>query len=238
MKRCTLELGGKSAAILLDDVNLGDCLAVLAPTMAFLNGQACSAPTRILLPQNRYEELSKGIIDAFNQLPLGDPMNPDVFVGPVAGKRHQERVLGYIAQGIAEGATVALGGGKPAGCDNGFFVEKTIFTNVKNTMKIAREEIFGPVFCLLSYRDEAEALAIANDSEYGLAGSVWTSNPARGLAMAEKIRAGGMGVNIHTLDMAAPFGGMKMSGLGRECGNEGLDAYTEVQSIIVPSCAI
>lgn len=238
MKRCTLELGGKSAAILLDDVNLDECLAVLAPTMAFLNGQACSAPTRILLPECRYEELSQGIINAFKQLPLGDPMDPDVFVGPLAGKRHQERVLGYIQQGVTEGATLALGGGTPAGYEKGFYVEKTIFTHVNNSMKIAREEIFGPVFCLLSYRDEKEALAIANDSEYGLAGSIWTSNPARGLALAEQVRAGGMGVNIHTLDMAAPFGGMKMSGLGRECGNEGLDAYTEVQSIITPSCSL
>lgn len=235
MKRCTLELGGKSAAILLDDVNIADCLAVLAPTMAFLNGQACSAPTRILLPESRYEELSQGIIDAFNQLPLGDPMDPEVFVGPVAGKRHQDRILSYLKLGVEEGATAAIGGGVPAGFDKGCYVEKTIFTNVKNTMRIAREEIFGPVFCLISYKDDAEALSIANDSEYGLAGSVWTSNPERGTAMAKQIRAGGMGVNIHTLDMAAPFGGMKMSGLGRECGDEGLSSYVEVQSIIVPA---
>jgi aldehyde dehydrogenase (NAD+) len=234
MKRCTLELGGKSAAILLDDVDLDSALPVLAPTMAFLNGQACSAPTRILIPESRYQELSQGIIDAFKALPLGDPMNPEVFVGPLAGRRHQERVLSYLKLGVEEGATVALGGGIPDGYEKGFYVEKTILTNVKNTMRVAREEIFGPVFCLISYKDEAEALSIANDSEYGLAGSVWTSNPERGLALAKQIRAGSMGVNIHTLDMAAPFGGMKMSGLGRECGNEGLEAYTEIQSIIVP----
>jgi betaine-aldehyde dehydrogenase len=234
MKRCTLELGGKSAAILLDDVDLDSCLMALAPTMAFLNGQACSAPTRILLPESRYQELSEGIIKAFDAMPFGDPMDMNTFVGPVAGKRHKDRVMSYLKLGVEEGATVALGGGEPKGFDKGFYVEKTIFINVKNTMRIAREEIFGPVFCLLSYKDEADALAIANDSEYGLAGSVWTSNPDRGLRVAQKINAGSLGVNIHTLDMAAPFGGMKMSGVGRECGDEGLDAYVEIKSILVP----
>ena len=238
MTRYTLELGGKSAAILLDDVDLDSALAVLAPTMAFLNGQACSAPTRILLPESRYEELSEGIIAAFDAMPLGDPMDLETFVGPLAGKRHQDRVLSYLKLGVEEGATVALGGGVPEGFDKGFYVEKTIFTNVRNSMRIAREEIFGPVFCLIAYKDEEEALAIANDSEYGLAGSVWTSNPRRGLAVAQKIRAGSLGVNIHTLDMAAPFGGMKMSGVGRECGDEGLDAYVEIKSIIVPKGAL
>lgn len=234
MKRCTLELGGKSAAILLDDVDLAAALPVLVPTMAFLNGQACSAPTRILLPESRYEELSEAIIQAFAALPLGNPMDPDVFVGPLAGKRHQERVLSYLKIGVEEGATLALGGGVPADFDRGFYVEKTIFTHVNNRMRIAREEIFGPVFCLIPYQDDADALRIANDSEYGLAGSVWTSNPVRGLEVAKQIRSGALGVNIHTLDMAAPFGGMKMSGLGRECGHEALGAYTEIQSIIVP----
>jgi betaine-aldehyde dehydrogenase len=234
MTRCTLELGGKSAAILLDDVDPDAVLAVLAPTMAFLNGQACSAPTRILLPESRYDELSEKIIQAFDAMPLGDTMDLETFVGPLAGKRHQERVLSYLKLGVEEGATVALGGGIPEGYDKGFYVEKTIFTGVKNTMRIAREEIFGPVFCLIAYKDEDDALAIANDSEYGLAGSVWTSNPKRGLAVAQQIRAGSLGVNIHTLDMAAPFGGMKMSGVGRECGDEGLDAYVEIKSIIVP----
>ncbi|MBR9911412.1 MAG: aldehyde dehydrogenase [Gammaproteobacteria bacterium] len=234
MTRCTLELGGKSAAILLDDVDLESCLAVLAPTMAFLNGQACSAPTRILLPKSRYEELSRGIVDAFSAMPFGDPMDMNTFVGPVAGQRHKARVMDYLKLGVEEGATVALGGGEPEGFSKGFFVEKTIFTNVNNSMRIAREEIFGPVFCLLPYDNESDALAIANDSEYGLAGSVWTSNPARGLQVARQIRAGSLGVNIHTLDMAAPFGGMKMSGVGRECGSEGLDAYVEIKSIIVP----
>ncbi|MFA7554861.1 MAG: aldehyde dehydrogenase [Spongiibacteraceae bacterium] len=234
MTRCTLELGGKSAAILLDDVDLSSCLATLVPTMAFLNGQACSAPTRILIPESRYEELSQAMISAFDALPFGDPLDMNTFVGPVAGKRHKDRVMSYLKLGVEEGATVALGGGEPKGFDKGFYVEKTIFTHVKNTMAIAREEIFGPVFCLISYKDEAEALAIANDSEYGLAGSVWTSNLKRGLKVAQKIRAGSLGVNIHTLDMAAPFGGMKMSGVGRECGDEGLDAYVEIKSIIVP----
>jgi len=234
MTRCTLELGGKSAAILLDDVDMDACIPVLAPTMAFLNGQACSAPTRILIPESRYEEISQKIIAAFDAMPFGDPMDLNNFVGPVAGKRHKDRIMSYLKLGAEEGATIALGGGEPEGFDKGFFVEKTIFTNVKNTMRIAREEIFGPVFCLISYKDDADALAIANDSEYGLAGSVWTSNPQRGAKIAQQMRAGSLGVNIHTLDMAAPFGGMKMSGLGRECGDEGLDAYVEIKSILIP----
>ena len=234
MTRCTLELGGKSAAILLDDVDINACLAVLAPTMAFLNGQACSAPTRILVPESRYEEISQAVIHAFDAMPYGDPMDMGVFVGPVAGKRHKDRIMGYLKLGVEEGATVAIGGGEPTGAGTGFFVEKTIFTNVRNDMRIAREEIFGPVFCLISYKDDQDALKIANDSEYGLAGSVWTTNHKRGLDIARQIRAGSLGVNIHTLDMAAPFGGFKMSGQGRECGDEGLDAYVEISSVLVP----
>jgi aldehyde dehydrogenase (NAD+) len=238
LKRFTLELGGKSAAILLEDVDLPKALMTLAPAMAFINGQACNAPTRLLIPRSRLRELTDGIIDAVDKMPFGDPMNPDTFVGPLASKRQRDRVAAYLELGKQGGATVALGGGRPAGYPRGWYVEKTVFTGVDNAMRIAQEEIFGPVYCVIPYADEAEAISIANDSPYGLAGSVWTSRPEHGVKVASQIRCGALGVNSHTLDMAAPFGGCKQSGIGRECGPEGLDAYIETRSMTVPKGAL
>jgi betaine-aldehyde dehydrogenase len=182
--------------------------------------------------------LADGIVDAVAQMPFGDPLDPATFVGPLASKRQRDRVAGYLELGKSEGAIVALGGGRPAAFPRGWYVEKTVFIDVDNSMRIAQEEIFGPVYCIIPYSDEADAIRIANDSAYGLAGSVWTSDPAHGVQVASKIKSGALGVNSHTLDMAAPFGGCKQSGIGRECGPEGLDAYIEMRSMTVPKGAL
>src|SRR5215212_1306874 len=217
MKHCTLELGGKSAAILLDDVDLEVAMASLGPIMAFINGQACNAPTRLLVPRSRYDEYASALVETMRALPYGDPSDMKTFVGPLASRRQRDRVASYLELGKQEGATVALGGGIPADHPVGWYVEKTVFTNVENSMRIAQEEIFGPVYCVIAYEDEADAIRIANDTPFGLAGSVWTSDPKRGFDVARQIVAGTVGVNSHTIDMAGPFGGMKDSGFGREC---------------------
>lgn len=235
IRPCTLELGGKSAAILLEDVDLDEALPALAVPMMFISGQACNAPTRILAPQHRYDEVVEAVVDAVDAAPFGDPHDPDTFVGPLAAERQRERVEGYIRRGLAEGATAALGGPqRPEGFSRGWYVSKTVFRDVDNAMAIAREEIFGPVYSVIPYRDVDDAVAIANDSTYGLAGSVWTGDPAFGESVAFRLRAGGLGVNSHTLDCAAPFGGFKDSGIGRERGPEALGPFMNVKSVITP----
>jgi aldehyde dehydrogenase (NAD+) len=234
MKHCTLELGGKSAAILLDDVDLEVAMASLGPIMAFINGQACNAPTRLLVPRSRYDEYAAALVETMRALPYGDPSDMNTFVGPLASRRQRDRVVSYLELGKREGATVALGGGIPADRPVGWYVEKTVFTNVDNSMRIAQEEIFGPVYCVIAYEDEADAIRIANDTPFGLAGSVWTSNPKRGFEVARQVVAGTVGVNSHTIDMAGPFGGMKDSGFGRECGVEGIADYTQLKTLMPP----
>jgi aldehyde dehydrogenase (NAD+) len=234
MKHCTLELGGKSAAILLDDVDLDVAMASLGPIMAFINGQACNAPTRLLVPRSRYDEYASALVETMRALPYGDPSDMETFVGPLASRRQRDRVASYLELGKQEGATVALGGGIPADHPVGWYVEKTVFTNVENSMRIAQEEIFGPVYCVIAYEDEADAIRIANDTPFGLAGSVWTSDPKRGFDVARQIVAGTVGVNSHTIDMAGPFGGMKDSGFGRECGTEGIADYTQLKTLMPP----
>lgn len=234
MTHCTLELGGKSAAILLDDVDLGAAMQSLGPVMAFINGQACNAPTRLLVPRKSYRKYAEALVETMRALPYGDPMEMSTFVGPLASKRQRDRVVSYLELGKQEGATVALGGGIPADRPVGWYVDKTVFTDVENSMRIAQEEIFGPVYCVIAYEDEADAVRIANDTAFGLAGSVWTSDPQRGLKLARQVRAGTVGVNSHTIDMAGPFGGMKDSGFGRECGVEGIADYTELKTLMPP----
>jgi betaine-aldehyde dehydrogenase len=234
MKHCTLELGGKSAAILLDDVDLDVAMASLGPIMAFINGQACNAPTRLLVPRSRYDEYASALVEAMRALPYGDPTDMNTFVGPLASRRQRDRVASYLELGKQEGATVALGGGIPSDRPVGWYVEKTVFTDVDNSMRIAQEEIFGPVYCVIAYEDEADAIRIANDTPFGLAGSVWTSNPKRGFEVARQVVAGTVGVNSHTIDMAGPFGGMKDSGFGRECGTEGIADYTQLKTLMPP----
>jgi betaine-aldehyde dehydrogenase len=234
VRRYTLELGGKSAAIILDDADLNETVPNLLGPMMFISGQACNALTRILAPRSRYEEIVDAMAMMIDETPFGDPRDPATFVGPLAAERQRDRVESYINVGKQEGARVVLGGGRPAGFPKGWYVEKTLFADVSNDMRIAREEIFGPVFAVIPYGDDREAVDIANDSSYGLGGSIWTSDFARGYELAKDVRAGTVGVNAYTLDSAAPMGGFKESGVGRERGPEGILPYTETKTLFFP----
>jgi aldehyde dehydrogenase (NAD+) len=198
------------------------------------NGEACIAQTRILAPSGRYDEVAEALVAAVAAVKVGDPLDEETEVGPLVSAAQRERVEGYLAAGAAEGAKVAVGGGRPGRFDRGWYVEPTVFVDVDNGMRIAQEEIFGPVLSLIRYRDVDEAVAIANDSSYGLSGSVWTEDNDAGLNVARRIRTGTYNVNTFTLDNCAPFGGYKDSGLGRELGPEGLAAYVEYQSVNMP----
>jgi aldehyde dehydrogenase (NAD+) len=234
LKRVTLELGGKSAAIIADDADLDATLPILMPFALMNNGQACVAQTRILAPRSRYDEVRDALAEAIANFKIGDPLDPATECGPLVAERQRDRVEGYIAKGRQEGATVVVGGGRPSGLDSGWYVEPTLFADVDNSMTIAQEEIFGPVLSLIAYDDDDDAVAIANDSDYGLSGSVYTTDVARGIEIAKRVRTGTYAVNNLGMDFGAPFGGFKSSGLGRELGPEGLEAYLEAKSILLP----
>ncbi|GAA2311984.1 aldehyde dehydrogenase [Streptomyces kunmingensis] len=237
LTRVTLELGGKSAAVVLPDADVESTVAGVVPAAWMNNGQACVAQTRILLPRSRYDEFAEAFTAAAAALVVGDPLDPATQVGPLVAKRQQQRNLDYIRIGQEEGAKILTGGGAPttAGLEHGWYVEPTLFGDVHNGMRIAREEIFGPVICLLPYGDETEALKIANDSDYGLSGSVWTSDIGHGIDIARQVRTGTYNVNTFSLDMLGPFGGYKNSGVGREFGPEGFSAYLEHKMIHLPA---
>ena len=238
LKRVSLELGGKSAAIILDDADLAATVEGLKFASLMNNGQACVAQTRILASRDRYDEVVDAVSGMVGGLAVGDPENEATEVGPLVAERQQERVEKYIAVGQEEGAKVAVGGnGRPSGLEKGWYVKPTVFSGVDNSMRIAREEIFGPVLAVIPYDDADDAVRIANDSEYGLAGSVWTGDVDQGLDIARRVRTGTYGVNQYTMDFIAPFGGYKGSGLGREFGVEGLSHYVELKSIVPPAGA-
>ena len=237
LKRFSLELGGKSAAVVLDDVNLAEAIPMLLPNAIMNNGEACIAQTRILAPRDRYQEVVDALVESVSAMKVGDPLDPTVEVGPLVAERQRDRVEGYIRLGQEEGAKVALGGGRPADISKGWFVEPTVFVDVDNGMRIAQEEIFGPVLAVIPYDGgDDEAVAIANDSSYGLCGSVWTGDPERGLKVARGVRTGTYMLNSPIpIDFSTPFGGYKESGIGREFGPDGLELFLEKKSINLPA---
>ena len=233
MKRVTLELGGKSPTILLDDADLNQAIPA-AMIMAFLNsGQACAAGTRLLIPKSRLDDIKRRIRDTMRTFTVGDPANPKTAIGPMVSQKQYERVQSYIRKGIEEGAEVLAGGeGRPEGLDAGFFVKPTVFANVNNSMTIAQEEIFGPVLSVIAYDTEDEAIRIANDSKYGLHAAVLGSDVQRARRVASELRAGRVVINGMTDDPQAPWGGFKYSGVGREYGRYGIEAFLETRAIL------
>lgn len=234
IKRVSLELGGKSPNLILDDVDLEAAVTMGMKQCFFNTGQSCSSPTRMLVPQHMLKDATEIAVNAAEAMLTGDPNSEETFLGPISNKTQYEKVQTLIQDGIDEGADLACGGvGRPDGLDKGFFVRPTVFTNVQNDMTIAQEEIFGPVICLIPYNDIDEAIEIANDTQYGLSSMISCSDPQRGQELAKKIRAGQVIVNrISRGDYPAPFGGFKMSGNGREHGHFGIVEYLEVQAVI------
>jgi len=233
LKRVTLELGGKSPTILLDDADFDKAVPLVAAAATMNSGQACLAGTRLLVPRARLQEAEQGIVAAFQGLTVGDPRDPATHIGPMVTSIQYQRVQAYIRKGIAEGATLLLGGtGLPEGLERGNFVRPTVFSNVRNDMTIAKEEIFGPVLSVIAYDDEEDAIAIANDTIYGLHAYVFSGDVARANRVARRIEAGRVFINGLYDEPMAPFGGFKQSGLGREFGVFGLEEYLEPKTLL------
>jgi acyl-CoA reductase-like NAD-dependent aldehyde dehydrogenase len=231
IKKVTLELGGKSAFIVLDDAPMEKAVARGVNSAMLNSGQTCSAWTRMIVPRARMDEVLQIASGALAKLKVGDPLDADAKLGPLVSGLQRHRVEGYIQKGVAEGARLVAGGGRPPGFTRGYYVEPTIFADVGPRMTIAQEEIFGPVLAVLPYDTEDEAIAIANDTIYGLAGGVWGGDKDRALRMARRMRTGQVDVNGGRFNPLAPFGGYKWSGIGREFGRYGLEEYLQVKAI-------
>lgn len=232
LKRVSLELGGKSAAIVLPDADLAETVAALKYRSFPNNGQVCVAQTRVLVPRTRQADYAEAMVAMIEAMTIGDPSDENTFLGPVVSERQRQRITDYIHQAQADGTRIATGGtGLPAGINHGNFVRPTLFTDVDNASRIAQEEIFGPVVCMIPYDSEEEAIALANASDYGLSGSVWTPDAARAEAIARQIRTGTVTHGNAAVDLLSPFGGYKQSGIGREFGAEGINHYIEHKTI-------
>jgi aldehyde dehydrogenase (NAD+) len=234
LRRVTLELGGKSAAVILDDADLEEAVSALRLGSFRNNGQICSLKTRLVVPAAREPEFLDRLCGLLDSMPVGDPRDEATEIGPLVSARQRARVEGYIDSGRSQGARLVRGGGRPDGLDRGWYVEPTVFTGVDPDAAIAQEEIFGPVVAIIPYKTEEEAIAVANNSRYGLNGSVFTTDIDRGLRVASRIRTGTVELNGSPAGFHAPMGGVKSSGLGREFGPEGLDPFVELKSIGLP----
>ncbi|BBZ05640.1 putative aldehyde dehydrogenase [Mycolicibacterium chitae] len=230
-KRMQLELGGKSAAIILEDADIPTTMQGLAVGSFFNTGQVCAAYSRVLVPRTRYDEIVDALVATAESFVVGDPFDPATTMGPLVSQQQRERVEGYISIGVDEGAKILTGGGRPAGLDRGWFVQPTVFGSADNSMRICQEEIFGPVTTVMTYDNLEEAIAIANDSDYGLHGAVFTADDEAALRVAQAVRTGTFSVNSFNYNTEAPFGGVKCSGVGRDTGREGLTAYYELKTI-------
>ena len=231
LRPVTLELGGKSAAVILDDADLEATIRGLRSVSFVNNGQTCYLGSRILAPRSRYAEVVDALADLVNGFSVGNPLDKATDIGPVVSARQRDRVLDYIEAGKSSGAKLVVGGGIPKDQPRGWFVSPTVFADVDNSDRIAQEEIFGPVLAVIPYDSDEHAIALANDSEFGLAGTVWSTDTERATEVAREIHTGTIGVNDYQLDMGAPFGGVKASGIGRELGPEGLDEFFALKSI-------
>ena len=232
VKRVALELGGKSASVILEDADLAAAVKTTVSYCYLNSGQTCTALTRMLVPASKYNEAAKLAVETAKGFTLGDPLQETTRLGPLSSRMQLERVRGYIKKGVEEGAELLTGGAdQPEGVPGGYFVKPTIFGKVKNSMTIAQEEIFGPVLSIIPYKDEEEAVKIANDTPYGLAGAVWSADEARAQKVARRIRAGQIDINGGAFNMNAPFGGFKQSGHGREAGVYGLEEFLEYKSL-------
>jgi betaine-aldehyde dehydrogenase len=231
LRRYTLELGGKSAGIVLEDADMAQTMVGLKRFAFANNGQTCTNQTRLLVARSRHDEFVDALCDTVNSMQVGDPMDPATDIGPLVAERQRERVEGYIRLAQEEGAKVAAGGGRPTDQQHGWFVQPTVITNANNQMRVSREEIFGPVVSVIPFDDEAEAIQIANDSDFGLSGGVYGGDDAHASEVAEQLSAGLLFVNGKGGSFDAPFGGFKQSGIGRECGREGLFSFLESKSL-------
>jgi len=233
VKKVALELGGKSPMIILDDMDMKEAAKKAVSNVIFNSGQVCTLASRTLIPSSKKEEFIEAVEEVITRFEVGSPENENSALGPLISKQQFDRVQGYIQKGIDEGATLTIGGlGKPEGLEIGYYVKPTVFTNVRNDMAIAQEEIFGPVMSVLTYDTLDEAIEIANDTVYGLAGYVLGNNEEKLKKVASSIRAGKIAVNNGSNDYSAPFGGYKQSGIGREWGDYGIEEYLEVKSIV------
>jgi acyl-CoA reductase-like NAD-dependent aldehyde dehydrogenase len=233
MRRQLMELGGKGAAVVFDDADIASAVAGIGTTFSFYSGQICTAPTRVLAQRGVYDRLVAQLASYAARLKVGDPREPDTVVGPVISAAHRNRVESYVELGRKEGAVVVTGGERPP-YDRGFHVAPTLLADCTNDMRVAREEIFGPVLVVIPFDDEEEGVTLANDSDYGLIDYVWSGDVARAFRVARRLRAGGVGINTVGRNMEAPFGGFKKSGVGRDVGSYALHAYSEVQAIVWP----
>jgi acyl-CoA reductase-like NAD-dependent aldehyde dehydrogenase len=231
--RCTLELGGKSAAVILDDMDLQAAANAISGAECFLSGQVCSSLTRLIVTRPRQDEFVAALAGTFSQVRVGDPFDAQTQMGPLAMSRQRDRVEGYIAKGVDEGATLVTGGGRPKDLERGYYIEPTVFANVDNHSTIAQEEIFGPVLSVIPADDEDHAIALANDTIYGLNASVFTNDVDRARQVAGQLRSGTVGHNAFRTDFGIAFGGFKQSGMGREGGIEGLLPFLETKTVIL-----